>query len=379
MAIDINTLSQYFQYPSKVTELRDRLYRILRDKGIEVTANESLNSLIEKVRTVEPALIPQTIYITENNTTYDVTEYTDAVVNVPVETIANDLDGLVDGSLKSFTMPSQISTLAHRRFYDFVDLSQISMPQVNAIPSYTFYNCNKLSEADIPEATSIGNYAFANCYTLSDINAPNVITLGNYVFDSCYNLQSFSNKNITELSDGTFRNNFKLSMLSLPNLTQIYGSETFTNCSNLSELSLPNLVYITDSVFAGGRGLNNLKNISFPKLTNTYTALPPNQLNTILNLSNLISATATGYYFISDYSNLTSLNLDNLTSFYGGLIYNCNNISELNLSRLVSAYSGTLANSMQNLRYLNINHLASMSGYSPVANCFNLEKIDMYD
>ena len=286
MAIDLKNISEYFQYPSKVTELRDRLYKILRDKGIEVTADESLNSLIEKVKTVEPALTPQTTYITENNTTYDVTEYTEAVVNVPVETIENDLDGLVDGSLKSFTMPSQMSTLAFMRFSDFVDLSEVSMPQVKGIPDSTFCNCYKLSEINIPEANNIGYYAFNNCYTLNTVEAPKANYLGQGAFNNCFNLTEFSNKNIDIIQSAAFLNNYKLSHLSLPNVRELTGSP-FTNCYNLSEINLPNLVLINNNALGSGNNLSNLQSVNLPKLTLTNSPLPYNQTNTILDLGNL--------------------------------------------------------------------------------------------
>lgn len=378
MAIDLKNISEYFQYPSKVTELRGRLYNILRDKGIEVTADESLNSLIEKVRTVEPAILPQTIYITENNTTYDVTEYTDAVVNVPVETIENDLDGLVDGSLKSFTMPSQISTLAHRRFYDFINLSFVSMPQVTGIPENTFYNCVKLSEINIPEATYIDGNAFCNCYTLNNIESPKVVSLGGSAFRNCYNLKQFSNSNIDTIQYDTFGSNYALSYLSLPNVKEIFGTP-FKDCYNLSELSLPNLVRINNEAFASTQNLSKLQNVNLPKLTITSSPLPYNQLNTILNLSNLESISInTASYFIDTYPNLNSLNLDNLSFIQGGLVRSCGNITSIVLPNLVSVANGSaLVSDLSNLSYLEIKNLSNVGANYLIHNCPNLAEINI--
>ena len=62
--MNYSTISDYFKYPAKVSDLRQRLYRILLDKNVEVSANESLNSLIEKVKNIESIIEDRTIYIT---------------------------------------------------------------------------------------------------------------------------------------------------------------------------------------------------------------------------------------------------------------------------------------------------------------------------
>lgn len=391
MALDLSTISQYFQYPSKVAELKDRLYNILKNKGIEVTASENLNSLIEKVREVEPALEPQTTYLTQNNTSYDVTEYTEAIVKVPPVTIENDLDGLVNGTLSSFTMPSQFNTLATERFKNFYDLPSVSVTQLTAIPEKTFYSCINLKEITATEVKTIGSSAFYNNFLISNILIPNAISIGEGAFKNCYSLGSYTNNSVFTIEDETFNNNFNLSYLSISNVRTLNGTTTFSNCYNLSELNLPKLTVINNRTFTSENNLNKLKYISFPKLIIANTELPEKQLNTDITLNDLVSiSNGTGnntssdlnVAFINNYPNLSSLTVNNLS--YANINYiisGCSQLSELNLPNL-QYLSGKLAKNLSNLENININYLSNIAAYTTsnlylIDNCPNLKTINM--
>ena len=86
------------------------IYNLL-DKKVDVSAGESLNSLIEKVKQVEGNIPETTIYITENNTEtgYDVTNYTKAIVDVQASAVENDLDKLLNNTIKSCVIPQSIN------------------------------------------------------------------------------------------------------------------------------------------------------------------------------------------------------------------------------------------------------------------------------
>lgn len=289
MAINLSTISQYFQYPDKVAELKNRLYLILKNKGIEVTANESLNSLIEKVREVEPALEPQTIYLTQNNTSYDVTEYTEAVVNVPPVTIENDLDGLIDGSLSSFTMPSTVSKFATERFTNFSQLSAVVAPEVNYIPSKTFLRCVSLESINLPNVTIVEGEAFKDCLSLSELNLEKVYYIGSAAFQNCVKLTSLNLPNARMLYYSTFNNCVTLSQLNLTNVRAISQIGVFNNTA-IENLNLPNGIYI--NIYLGS--CSNLKQIAFPKLVSAAgIALPRGLLNTTLSLSLVTNLRAT--------------------------------------------------------------------------------------
>ncbi len=387
MAINLSNISQYFQYPSKVAELKDRLYNILKNKGIEVAASESLNSLIEKVREVEPALEPQTIYLTQNNTSYDVTEYTEAVVDVPPVTVENDLDGLIDGSLTSFTMPSNISTLASARFSNFTNLSTAIMPDVKDIPENTFEQCLTLQEITLPKVETIGSSAFKDCYNLSNIVADNVIQIGSSAFHNCYNLENFSADKLKYIPNSAFYGCINLSVISLPNVTNV-GSNIFGGCYNLREINLPQLVDLSSNTFSW---MQNLEYLSIPKITLASALnLPKNMLNTELrldNLSYLSTNLSPESIFINNWPNLTSISLNDLQvltngGYYTYFVGKCDNLETINLPKLTSTTYLKLATDNYQLKSINIpylrvfNNMSNDSSYI-INNCINLESINV--
>ena len=63
--------SEYFKYPAKISELKNRLYLYLQQKNVEVSGTDSLNTLIEKVKLIEGQTAYNQILITENGV-YDI-------------------------------------------------------------------------------------------------------------------------------------------------------------------------------------------------------------------------------------------------------------------------------------------------------------------
>lgn len=386
MAINLSTISQYFQYPDKVAELKNRLYLILKNKGIEVTANESLNSLIEKVREVEPALEPQTIYLTQNNTSYDVTEYTEAVVNVPPVTIENDLDGLIDGSLSSFTMPSTVSKFATERFTNFSQLSTVVAPEINYIPSKTFLKCISLESINLPNVTIVESEAFKDCLNLSELNLEKAYYIGSSAFQNCIKLANLNLPNVRRLYYSAFNNCISLSQINLPNARLIAGSVFYKNA--IEDLTLPNVTYVYD-LYLGS--CSKLKQISLPKLIKaTSLLLPAGLLNTTVNLSlvvdmSAIANTSAGGVFNS-WPNLESINWPLLSSLTISprcyLAADCPGVSTINLPRVNQLRYGNLVKNLTRLSYININNLCdlidtygSSTGYV-IDNCGSLTDID---
>lgn len=391
MAINLSNISQYFQYPDKVAELKNRLYLILRNKGIEVTANESLNSLIEKVREVEPALEPQTIYLTQNNTSYDVTEYTEAIVDVPPVTVENDLDGLIDGSLTSFTMPSTISSFTTERFNNFSQLSTVIAPEVTYIPGKTFQQCISLENINLPNATVIEDQAFNACVKLSEINLDATQHLGNSCFKDCTVLKSISISKVLEIKTDAFNNCRSLSEISANSVTTIRGTDTFKN-TNLTTFNFPNVQYINSLNL---QNCLKLSYISLPNIMNIeWLVLPPNLVNTAIDFSLLSTlnftpntATAKGALaWLYNCDSLENINLPILSYINAANTYwfigSCNNISNINLSQVRQFNNARLADNLPKLETVNLNklsytyNLATNSSNYFINNCPNLSNIN---
>ena len=318
--MDIINLQEYFKYPEKVAELKERLYRILIEKNVDVTSDESLNSLIEKVKRIETVLDENIIYITRNNTDtgYDVTNYTKAIVDVQAEAKENELDKLVDGTIESFTMPSTIENIAAYKFYSCYNLSQISVANATTVASYTFTNCINLEEVVMPECSFVGDQAFAGCTKLNNVILPKATTLGASAFKNCTNLTSFSNEYVTNLpSYGVFTNCYNLKDIILNNLDYISyasgGSNNYSLYGNFANISALSSIYLSMLTYLGaGNFVNcsNLESVSMPLLQTLYgsnftgtsklTSLNFPQLNQLYGLGGLNNLQSVSLPYVSN-------------------------------------------------------------------------------
>ncbi|MGN1060143.1 MAG: leucine-rich repeat protein, partial [Candidatus Coproplasma sp.] len=74
----------------------------------------------------------------------------------------NDLDGIIDGTLTSFTLPSGMVTIKQYRFYQFTSLNNANLGAVQTVETYAFYGCTN-TECVVPDTiTTVGQYAFYN-------------------------------------------------------------------------------------------------------------------------------------------------------------------------------------------------------------------------
>lgn len=391
--MDYSTISDYFKYPAKIAELRQRLYQILIDKGVEVSANESLNSMIEKVKSIEGINPTDTLYILENGV-YDVTEYGTAEVNVQAVAPENDLDFLVDNTISQFTMPSRISEIGAYKFYKCYNLSQVSIANGTTIPSYAFYECVNLESMIMPNCTYIGEYAFYNCKKMSVATMPSAYSIGTHAFYGC-NLESYSNSQAYQLFENTFYNNITLSELNLPNVYAIQGGGNFYNCKNLTSINMQNLVYFYG--YSNFDNTNKISSYNFPNLVKTQGILAnSNSYISELNLPMLTNVGTTRSssnvavkYFIDNCDNLSNISLPMVSYMACGLISNNNLISEIELPILKSftlspggSYQNFISN-LTNLKTLKMPMWESMwnydGSYALIRGCSNLENLDIHN
>lgn len=99
----------------------------------------------------------------------------------------NNVDGIIDGSLTSFTMPSGKTAIALYRFYQFSNLLSVNLGAASNIGERAFYECRNIATMSLPQTlTNIGNYAFyyacANKSIDLILNPTNACTVGQYAF-----------------------------------------------------------------------------------------------------------------------------------------------------------------------------------------------------
>lgn len=150
---------------------------------------------------------------------------------------------LNDVSLKEFTIPNSVSTIADA-FYGCDALEKIVIPNsVKKITLAAFARCKSLKSIIIPNSvTSVGGYAFSHCKNLGNVILSNQLTsLSSHVFYQCESLKS----------------------ISLPNSLKCIEKNAFTYCTQLEKVILsPNLKTIEEEAFCG---CSNLTSIIIPE------------------------------------------------------------------------------------------------------------------
>ena len=187
-----------------------------------------------------------------------------------------------NGSDTDITIPTNVSRIGDRVFYENSQLTNANLPQsLTSIGDFAFAR-SALSSVYIPEGvTDIGYAAFYHCNTLSDVTIPQSVTsirLG--AFDGTpwltqwLQAQDKSSGDFLIVGDGIllayrgqggnvtipdtvkrigaecFKGNASISAIHFPESVIAIGEDAFNGCSSLSELALPeSLVTIEDRAF----------------------------------------------------------------------------------------------------------------------------------
>lgn len=136
----------------------------------------------------------------------------------------NDIDGIVDGSIKDFIMPSGQTVIA----------------------PYRFYNFSSMKSANLGGATNIGNHAFYYCRSIDNIVLPKTLTqIGEYAFyylGADKSTFSFTPESPCEIKDSAFKES-KISILK-GKFSKI-ATNAFSTCRHLIDIDIevPNIEY----------------------------------------------------------------------------------------------------------------------------------------
>ena len=181
--------------------------------------------------------------------------------DLPIHEIKQQFKGC--SSLRSFSIPSAVTTIYSEAFSGCSSLSSISIPEgVKTIYHDTFANCYNLSSIALPSGLIDINYsAFSGCRSLLNISIPeSVISIGSSAFSGCSSITSITIPyGITSIPDFAFANCSSLTSISLPNSVTSFGLYTFSGCSSLKSISLPdNIISIGGYSFQYCRSLTSI-------------------------------------------------------------------------------------------------------------------------
>ena len=166
-------------------------------------------------------------------------------------------------NIKSYVIPSCVTSIGDRAFSDCDSLSEIVIPSsVTSIGNSAFSSCYSLSEIVIPSSvTSIGDWAFSGCNSLSEIVIPSSVTsIGDCAFYSCDSLSEIViPSSVTSIGNGAFAICRSLSEIVIPSSVTSIGDCAFSGCLSLSEIVIPSSVTsIDEGAFSGCRSLSEI-------------------------------------------------------------------------------------------------------------------------
>ena len=170
----------------------------------------------------------QTVAITGCDTTVTAIEIPNSLEKLPVTKIAdsafsNKMSGYVKphDSLTSVKLPSTLTSIGARAFYDCTNLSNADLAACTGLKTIgdRAFCATALADVKFPASLSdIGKYAFATC------------KLTNVDLSGCTQLRS--------VSDGSFYNNEGIISVKLPSTLISIGANAFDNCTGLLNVDL---------------------------------------------------------------------------------------------------------------------------------------------
>lgn len=162
-------------------------------------------------------------------------------------------------SLKSLTLPKDITSIGEAAFWGCSSLTSITIPSsVTAIGKWSFYDCISLTSLDLPSSlTTVGELALAGCSQLTSLTLHSNLTKvkGIYLFGG--------NSNHTNLKDVRYIIDSDLETYLQSNHLIFYeikcGIKYYLNDQEITTLEIPSgITSIGDGVFLSSNNLTNL-------------------------------------------------------------------------------------------------------------------------
>lgn len=215
-----------------------------------VTTNDTYDTTTNNEVVVAVPGPSGSISITQNDT-YDVTQYASAVVNVGGGSA--DLGKLIDRSVISINIPTNITEIGVYAFANCIDLASIAIPaNITEIENYAFLGCSGLQNVTLANGiNSIKNSAFSSCSSLSSIILPDSVTeILQSAFENCSALTSVTlpqNNTLTTLPNRCFMST-ALTSIDIPaNITAMGDRALQTSTLRSITLRASSVVQITSN------------------------------------------------------------------------------------------------------------------------------------
>ncbi len=159
-------------------------------KGVSVPSGTPTSQYASKIGDIQTGITPSGTINILTNGTVDVTQYANANVNVSVD--STTLANLIQKTITSITVPSQVTQIGPYSFYECRALETVNMSNnIQYIDEYAFSYCLSIVNITFPSSLYVvGIWAFSNCFGLESVNFLNTLVtfLGGYCFYNCESL-----------------------------------------------------------------------------------------------------------------------------------------------------------------------------------------------
>ena len=265
------------------------------NKGVTFDGTEIFDDYADKIREIGPDIPAATLTVTQDGT-YNVTNYTSAIVNnssavgIPMRVV----DGIYGKRGGTFTLPSNAtdidSDILRGAFSSCTSLTSVNLSSLTSVSgTYAMYSafrsCTSLTSVDLSSLTTVsGTYAmysvFAFCNKLTSVDLSSLTTIGgNSAMSNAFSNTGLTSVDLSSLTTISGDEGLENAFSSCTSLTSVDLSgllssgqrslqSTFSSCTSLTSVDLSNLTTIDGLQSMYGTFTScPLTHISFPSLT----------------------------------------------------------------------------------------------------------------
>lgn len=313
------------------------------------------------------ALMPQMVFAETSGATADgfsytisdanevtITGYTGSSSAVVIPGTINDnpvtaigADTFIEKNIESVTIPSSVTSIGSRAFYNCDSLSSVTFgkdSQLTSIGNIAFYKCTSLTSVTIPSrVTSIGDGSFDYCTSLTSIMVDENNTAYSSVdgvlfknggeelikYPAGKTSTSYSIPGgVKSISYQAFSYCSSLESITIPDGVKSIGNYAFLFCTGLTSITIP------DSVTSIGEfafnGCTSLESITIPDSVESIGDYAFNACSSLESITIPYGVTSIGEYVFYHCTSLTSITIPNsVTKIKWGAFDGCSGLTDV--------------------------------------------------